>query len=296
MHLLDEAMVAVLHEDLDLERTGNIYCHPWPPAMSSSISAARASGLTRPRSGCLGCPPPCCSWASAGYTARRCFRSRGSGRRAEQEAARVLRDLADLHVASVAEVHHRVGEMRRLRGDVQGAEATYVRARELGRDPPAGPCPAVSRAGPNGGCGGGDPGGAPRGWAPTGSPGRGLASHRSRSRWPPRSRRRAARLRRARGQLHEVGPRRVCRPRRRCGGGRASPQVIDGAAQRLPVRGGAQAPRSETRTARTDHACFRPGACHRSSAARSRHSTPSCGMSRRLAVGSTSWQVSTTTR
>ena len=62
----------------------------------------------------------------------------GAWDRAEAEAMRVTRDLARLNVATAAEAHYQVGELRRLRGDHAGAEAAYRRAHERGRDPQPG--------------------------------------------------------------------------------------------------------------------------------------------------------------
>lgn len=47
-------------------------------------------------------------------------------------------DLAGIGVASVAEAHYQLGELRRLRGELRSAEEAYTRARELGRDPQPG--------------------------------------------------------------------------------------------------------------------------------------------------------------
>jgi tetratricopeptide (TPR) repeat protein len=43
-----------------------------------------------------------------------------------------------MHVAAVAEGHYQVGEIRRLQGDLVGAEEAYQRAHRLGRDPQPG--------------------------------------------------------------------------------------------------------------------------------------------------------------
>jgi DNA-binding NarL/FixJ family response regulator len=63
---------------------------------------------------------------------------KGAWGQAEREAALVCLELADLHVAAAAEGHYQLGELRRLRGDLAGAEAAYRRAHELGRDPQPG--------------------------------------------------------------------------------------------------------------------------------------------------------------
>lgn len=63
---------------------------------------------------------------------------RGEWDRAETEAEAVARDVARIHVDSAAEGHYAIGEIRRLRGDEDGAEKAYRHAHELGRDPQPG--------------------------------------------------------------------------------------------------------------------------------------------------------------
>src|SRR4029453_5014542 len=60
---------------------------------------------------------------------------RGAWTQAQEEAERVCADAADIHVGIVAEGHYQVGEIRRLRGDLDGAEDAYRQGHELGRDP-----------------------------------------------------------------------------------------------------------------------------------------------------------------
>jgi DNA-binding CsgD family transcriptional regulator len=62
----------------------------------------------------------------------------GAWDEAEREAARVCGDVGRLHIAATAKAHYQVGEIRRLRGDLDGAEAAYVQAHALGRDPQPG--------------------------------------------------------------------------------------------------------------------------------------------------------------
>lgn len=136
--LLDEAMVAVSSGDLDPEWAGNVYCHLMA-ACHEVADIRRARAWTEIM----------WTWLSELSAAVlftgicRVHRSQvlqvtGAWDRAEQEAARVLDDLSDIHVASVAEAHYQVGELRRLRGDLDGAVQAYARARESGRDPQPG--------------------------------------------------------------------------------------------------------------------------------------------------------------
>jgi tetratricopeptide (TPR) repeat protein len=63
---------------------------------------------------------------------------RGAWEDAEREAQRVCGELAHFDAAIVAEAHYLLGELRRQRGDLPGAEAAFRKAHELGRDPQPG--------------------------------------------------------------------------------------------------------------------------------------------------------------
>jgi DNA-binding NarL/FixJ family response regulator len=63
---------------------------------------------------------------------------KGAWTDAEEEAVRVCADLVHIHVGSVAEAHYQIGEIRRLRGDLEGAEEAYRQGHRLGRDPQPG--------------------------------------------------------------------------------------------------------------------------------------------------------------
>jgi DNA-binding NarL/FixJ family response regulator len=57
---------------------------------------------------------------------------------AESEATRACRDMIGVHVGTAAGGQYELGEIRRLRGDLAGAEAAFKQAHELGRDPQPG--------------------------------------------------------------------------------------------------------------------------------------------------------------
>jgi DNA-binding NarL/FixJ family response regulator len=54
------------------------------------------------------------------------------------EAERVCNDVTAGDVGSAAEARYRVGELRRLRGDLAGAEEAFLQSHRLGRDPQPG--------------------------------------------------------------------------------------------------------------------------------------------------------------
>lgn len=138
MRLLDEAMLAVMHEQLTPEWAGNVYCHLM--AACHELADIRRAREWTERTW---------SWLSQLSSAVlftgicRVHRSQveqlaGRWDEAEQEAVQVLDDLAGLDVASVAEAHYQLGDLRRLRGDLDGAADAYAQARTLGRDPQPG--------------------------------------------------------------------------------------------------------------------------------------------------------------
>jgi DNA-binding CsgD family transcriptional regulator len=138
MALLDEAMLAVLSGELDPGWAGNIYCHLMA-AFHELADVRRAAEWTEATSRWVAGLPPAVLFTGICRVHRsQVLERRGDWAGAEREAALVCRDLADLHVAGAAEGHYQLGEIRRLRGDLAGAEAAYRHAHELGRDPQPG--------------------------------------------------------------------------------------------------------------------------------------------------------------
>lgn len=136
--LLDEAMVAATSDELDPAWAGNIYCHLMRACYE--ITDLRRAG----------------EWTEA--TARWCEAMPGAGpfmgicrvhraqilqlqgrwEQAEREALGVCEGVPHFDVGNAAEAHYEVGEVRRQRGDLAGAEAAYQDARRLGREPQPG--------------------------------------------------------------------------------------------------------------------------------------------------------------
>jgi DNA-binding CsgD family transcriptional regulator len=138
LRLLDEAMVAVVTDDLAPEWAGNVYCHLMA-ACHELGDVQRAREWTDATSRWLARLPAAALFTGICRVHRsRVYQTAGEWERAEAEAARVCEDLAGIGVASVAEAHYQVGELRRLRGELRAAEQAYDRARELGRDPQPG--------------------------------------------------------------------------------------------------------------------------------------------------------------
>ena len=135
---LDEAMLAAVDESLSRSWAGNIYCHVM--AVCHELhDVRRAAEWTRAAG----------QWFEARASPAvftgilRVFRSRvlqvaGDWDRAEREATQVVTDLAGISVPTLADAHYQLGELHRLRGRLDEAEASYRQARALGRDPQPG--------------------------------------------------------------------------------------------------------------------------------------------------------------
>jgi DNA-binding CsgD family transcriptional regulator len=136
--LLDEAMLAALSDRLKPMWTGAIYCGLLD-ACHELVDVRRAREWTEAtRRWCSPLPvaslyPGICRVHSAAILGLQ-----GSWEQAETEALGVCGDMAGLDVFAVADAHYEVGEIRRRRGDLAGAEDAYTRAHEAGRDPQPG--------------------------------------------------------------------------------------------------------------------------------------------------------------
>ena len=136
--LLDEAMVAALSDELSLFWTGAIYCGLMD-ACNELRDLRRASEWTEAtRRWCDPLPlaslyPGICRVHHA-----QVLQVRGAWEQAEREALSACRDMVGIDIFAVADAYYEVGEVRRLRGDLAGAEAAYSHAHEHGRDPQPG--------------------------------------------------------------------------------------------------------------------------------------------------------------
>jgi DNA-binding NarL/FixJ family response regulator len=136
--LLDGAMLAVRSGELRPEYAGNIYCHLMA-TFAELADVRRAAEWTEATSRWLASLPAAVLFTGICRVHRsQVLQRTGAWAQAEREAAQVCLDLAELQVSGAAEGHYQVGELRRLRGDLAGAEAAYRQAHRLGRDPQPG--------------------------------------------------------------------------------------------------------------------------------------------------------------
>ena len=136
--LLDEAMTSVVAGDLSPFITGWIYCNVLIACLANAdlLRAGEWAEAARAWVESLGEGSPyhgLCRMYHVEVTTMR-----GSWAEAESDAARASEELASFepHIASLA--HYAIGEIRRRRGDLRGADAAFMRAHELGADPQPG--------------------------------------------------------------------------------------------------------------------------------------------------------------
>ena len=136
--LLDEAMLAALSDELGPLWTGAIYCGLMD-ACNELRDLKRASEWTEATRRWSD-PLPLASLYPGICRVHRAqvLQSRGAWAEAEQEALGACEDMAGVDVFAVADAYYEVGEVRRLRGDLAGAEQAYHQAHDHGRDPQPG--------------------------------------------------------------------------------------------------------------------------------------------------------------
>ncbi|MDZ7674519.1 MAG: LuxR C-terminal-related transcriptional regulator [Acidimicrobiales bacterium] len=138
MALLDEATLAALSMRLHPVWTGAIYCHVMDACHELGDVGRAAEWTQLAEEWCDGLPTQTLYRGICRVHRAQVLRIQGQWREAEREAARACEDVSHLHLGTVAEGHYEIGEIRRQRGDLDGAAHAYRRAHELGRDPQPG--------------------------------------------------------------------------------------------------------------------------------------------------------------
>jgi DNA-binding NarL/FixJ family response regulator len=136
--LLDEGMLEASSESLAPNWAGNVYCHLMAACYELGDIRRAAAWTQSTSEWCDRMAPAVLFKGICRVHRAQVMQIRGAWTEAEQEAERVCADAAGIHVGIVAEGHYQIGEIRRLRGDLDGAEAAYRQAHELGRDPEPG--------------------------------------------------------------------------------------------------------------------------------------------------------------
>ena len=138
MALLDEAMLAAMSPELNPTWAGTIYCHLMV-ACHELADLRRSAEWTRATKAWCESMPGAGPFLGVWRVHRaQALAMQGEWEAAESEVRRVCEDLPHFDVGMVAEAHYELGEARRRRGDLTGAEESYREAHRRGRDPQPG--------------------------------------------------------------------------------------------------------------------------------------------------------------
>ena len=136
--LLDEAMSAALNGDLSPYFTGIIYCNLIQACLELSDVRRAGEWSDAARIWCDALQPDAPFPGMCRVNRAEVARLRGAWPEAEAEAVLASEQLVDLEPGLAATAFNQVGEIRRRTGDVDGAEAAFAKAHELGADPQPG--------------------------------------------------------------------------------------------------------------------------------------------------------------
>jgi DNA-binding NarL/FixJ family response regulator len=136
--LLDEGMLEASSEDLAPNWAGNIYCHLMAACYELGDIRRAAAWTQSTAEWCDQMAPAVLFKGICRVHRAQVMQILGAWTQAQDEAERVCQDVAHIHVGIVAEGRYQIGEIRRLRGDLDGAEEAYSQGHQLGRDPQPG--------------------------------------------------------------------------------------------------------------------------------------------------------------
>ena len=132
---VDEAMLPVHAGQVSPEWVGSLYCDTMSLCFEL-LDIPRAQRWTTLTERWLAGHTPAVMFTGICRVHRAQLRVvQGEWARAEEEAREAVADLESLDVMAAGEAHYCLGELHRLRGDLDAAERAYRRAHERGRDP-----------------------------------------------------------------------------------------------------------------------------------------------------------------
>lgn len=136
--LLDEGMLEASGEGMSPIWAGNVYCHLMAACYELGDIRRAAAWTQSTAEWCDRMAPAVLFKGICRVHRAQVMQIRGAWTQAQDEAEQVCQDVAHIHVGIVAEGHYQIGEIRRLRGDHEGAEDAYTQGHHLGRDPEPG--------------------------------------------------------------------------------------------------------------------------------------------------------------
>jgi DNA-binding CsgD family transcriptional regulator len=136
--LLDEGMLEASSQEMAPSWAGNVYCHLMAACYELGDISRAAAWTQSTFDWCNEMAPAVLFKGICRVHRAQVMQIRGDWTQAQDEAERVCEDIAHIHVGVVAEGHYQIGEIKRLRGDLKGAEQAYQEGHRLGRDPEPG--------------------------------------------------------------------------------------------------------------------------------------------------------------
>jgi DNA-binding NarL/FixJ family response regulator len=136
--LLDEGMLEASSESLAPNWAGNIYCHLMAACYELGDIRRAAAWTQSTSEWCDRMAPAVLFKGICRVHRAQVMQILGAWTQAQDEAERVCQDVAHIHVGIAAAGRYQIGEIRRLRGDLDGAEDAYRQGHQLGRDPEPG--------------------------------------------------------------------------------------------------------------------------------------------------------------
>lgn len=134
MATLDEAMLAAAQGELGPMATGQVYCNVIA-ACQELGDLRRAGEWTEALRGWCERQPSSVFPGLCRVHRAEVMRLRGAWSEAEDEAHRASEELLETMPAFASEALYQLGEVRRQRGELNGAELVFRRASDLGREP-----------------------------------------------------------------------------------------------------------------------------------------------------------------
>lgn len=132
---LDEAMVPVLSGRTAPPWAGNLYCRMMQLCYELGDLPRAQHWTELTEAWCREFAPATLFTGICRVHRVQLLQVHGHWARALSEAEQAAADLTDLDVVAAGEAHYRCGELHRLRGELDDAEAAYRTARSLGREP-----------------------------------------------------------------------------------------------------------------------------------------------------------------
>ncbi len=136
--LLDEAMTSVVAGELSDYFTGAVYCNVIGACLEIADVRRAGDWGEAARAWAESLPPESPYPGMCRINRAQLANLRGEWSRAEAESIRATEELIAFSPALAAEALYETGEVRRRRGDLEGAEAAFERAHELGVEPQPG--------------------------------------------------------------------------------------------------------------------------------------------------------------